>query len=125
SLRPCSPRAKSATLTIPQNVLRTVMIPHRKRVLLAGLFHETNTFLEGRTSLHDFAILLGRQLFDVAGDASPLAGVVEAAERLDWELIPLVDCRAMPGPIVATEVIETFWREYRARAEPELQRGID
>jgi microcystin degradation protein MlrC len=90
----------------------------RPRVLIAGLFHETHTFLEGTTSLRDFAVARGDELLRCAGDASPLGGVLESARELGWEVIPTVDCRAVPGAIVADEVVETFWRELAARVAP-------
>ena len=80
-----------------------------KKVLIAGLFHETNTFLDGRTRIEDFQMLCGAQILNAAGDSSPLAGAVEAAERFGWSTIPAIDMRAMPGPVVEDAVIERFW----------------
>src|SRR5687768_2683526 len=37
-----------------------------KRVLFAGLFHETHTFLDGTTGLRDFAILRGDEMLRCA-----------------------------------------------------------
>lgn len=47
-----------------------------KRVLLAGLFHETHTFLESTTPLSDWQQRSGDELFETRGDGSPLAGVL-------------------------------------------------
>jgi microcystin degradation protein MlrC len=91
-----------------------------KRVLLAGLFHETHTFLAGQTSLADFQVRQGKQLLAAAGDGSPLAGALETADALDWVVLPAVDYRATPGPTVADEVFESFWRQFREFAEPVL-----
>ncbi|MEQ1861305.1 MAG: M81 family metallopeptidase [Chthoniobacteraceae bacterium] len=88
----------------------------RPRVLLAGLFHETHTFLEGTTSLREFDVLRGEELLRRAGDSSPLGGVLESAKTYGWEIVPAVDCCAVPGAIVEDEVVETFWRELTARA---------
>ena len=95
------------------------------RVLIAGLFHETHTFLEGTTGLADFEVRLGDELLACAGDASPLGGVLEAAKSFGWTILPTADFRASPSAMVKDEVIETFWRELRQRAEPELARGVD
>ncbi len=95
------------------------------RVLVAGLFHETHTFLEGRTQLADFDVRLGDELLVCAGDASPMGGVIEAAKGFGWTVLPTADFRASPSATVADEVVETFWREFRQRAEPELKRGVD
>ena len=95
------------------------------RVLIAGLFHETHTFLAGTTGLASFEVRLGDELLACAGDASPLGGVLEAAKSFGWTMLPTADFRASPSAKVADEVVETFWREFRQRAEPELKRGVD
>lgn len=89
----------------------------RPRVLFAGLFHETHTFLEGTTGLRDFQVLLGDELLRCKGDASPLGGALESAERFGWEVIPTVDFRASPSATVTDEVVEAFWRELAARIQ--------
>ena len=95
------------------------------RVLIAGLFHETHTFLAGITGLASFEVRLGDELLACAGDASPLGGVLAAAKSFGWTVLPTADFRASPSATVADEVVETFWREFRQRAEPELKRGVD
>lgn len=95
------------------------------RILIGGLFHETHTFLEGGTGLADFQVRLGDELLASTGDASPLGGVLEAAQRYGWTVLPTADFRASPSATVKDEVVETFWREFCQRAEPELQRGVD
>lgn len=96
-----------------------------KRLLLAGLYHETHTFLEGRTGLADFEVRRGCELLTAAGDGSPLAGAVEAARELGWELVPTIDHRALPGPIVEDAAVEGFWCEFEELSRPALSRGID
>ncbi|MEN9574687.1 MAG: hypothetical protein RL514_2542 [Verrucomicrobiota bacterium] len=95
------------------------------RVLVAGLFHETHTFLDGTTGLADFEVRLGAEMLACAGDASPLGGVLEAAQGFGWTVLPTADFRASPSATVTDEVVEAFWREFRQRAEPELERGVD
>jgi microcystin degradation protein MlrC len=88
----------------------------QRRILLAGLFHQTNAFVGGRTDLEDFDIRRGEQILE-ASDASPVAGVLEVADFCGWELLPVVDLRAMPGPTVADAVVDLFWAEFRAVAD--------
>ena len=97
----------------------------RKRILIAGLFHETHTFLSGRTMLSDFEIRMGSEIGDCIGDASPLGGVLEFGKEVGWEMIPLVDFRATPGATVADEVIDQFWSEWLRYAGRELETGVD
>lgn len=87
----------------------------RPRVLFAGLFHETHTFLEGTTALRDFQVLRDGEMFGCAGDSSPLGGALESARAYGWELLPTVDYRASPSAIVEDVVIETFWQELAQR----------
>jgi microcystin degradation protein MlrC len=90
------------------------------RVLFAGLFHETHTFLEGTTALHDFQILRGPDLLGCIGDSSPLGGALESAKAFNWEITPAVDFRASPSAIVDDAVIEVFWSELAARIPPQI-----
>ena len=53
----------------------------KPRILLAGLFHETHTFVAGTTALTDFQILRDAELLARAGDSSPLGGVLETAAK--------------------------------------------
>lgn len=97
----------------------------RKRVLLAGIYHETNTFLDGRTRLRDFEVTEGEELLGFEGDVSPMAGVLEVVRERGWEIVPAADLRAAPSALVDDEVVEWFWEALCARIEAEAQRGID
>jgi microcystin degradation protein MlrC len=90
------------------------------RVLVAGLFHETHSFVDDRTGLADFEIRSGREMLACAGDGSPLGGVLEYARGAGWEIVPAVDYRAMPSGPVADEVIESFWAALAAAWQPDL-----
>jgi len=96
------------------------MMTQKRRVLFAGLFHETHTFVEGTTGLQDCAILRGDEMLRCRGDSSPLGGALESAQEFGWEVLPTVDFRASPGTMVEDEVVETFWREFEVRARPQL-----
>jgi microcystin degradation protein MlrC len=96
-----------------------------KRVLVAGLFHETHTFLEGTTGLADFAGRRGDDLYEARGDGSPLAGVLEVADHAGWSLIPTIDLRATPSATVDDAVLEFFWSEFRRRGDSALRSGVD
>jgi microcystin degradation protein MlrC len=95
------------------------------RILIAGLFHETHTFLEGSTSLADFFIIRDEQMLACCGDSSPLGGVLEIGKQFGWDFVPTIDYRAQPSAIVEDAVIDQFWNELEQRARPALQQGID
>jgi hypothetical protein len=84
----------------------------KKRVLIAGLFHETHTFLEGTTGLRDFHITRGDDMLAAKGDSSPLGGVLELAEEYGWEVLPTIDYRAQPSATVEDGVFEVFWSDF-------------
>jgi microcystin degradation protein MlrC len=91
------------------------------RVLIAGLFHETHTFLDGTTGLADFHILRGDEMLGCVGDSSPLGGALTSAREYGWEVVPAADYRAQPSAIVEDAVIESFWSDLAAR----VVSGID
>ncbi len=96
------------------------------RVLLAGLFHETHTFLAEKTTLADCTIVLGDDLLTPrGGNGSPLAGFLEVAREHDWQVRPTIDLRAMPGGMVEEAVFEYFWTEFAQRAAVFLREGVD
>ncbi len=95
-----------------------------KRVLLAGLSHQTNAFVGGRTGLEDFEIARGEEMLADDG-ASLTAGVLEVAREKGWEVLPVLDMRALPGPTVADAVVDLFWAEFRAVADQAAADGAD
>jgi microcystin degradation protein MlrC len=97
----------------------------RHRVLIAGLFHETHTFLTERTPWSAFSVRRGDEFFQARGDGSPLAGVLDIAEERGWEVIPTIDARATPSGTVEDGVFEQFWSELRIIAESSLRQGLD
>jgi microcystin degradation protein MlrC len=97
----------------------------KPRVLFAGLFHETHTFVDGATAWRDFDVTCGAAIFNKLGDASPTDGFLAAASELGFEVIPTIDARANPGGIVEDAAFEAFWREFVTRAAPALAAGVD
>jgi microcystin degradation protein MlrC len=97
----------------------------KPRIVFAGLYHETHTFLEGVTRWSDFEFCSGAAILRKRGDASPTDGFLEVAEKHGWEIIPTVDARAMPSAIVEDAAFETFWAELKQQAAPALAAGVD
>src|SRR5687768_150768 len=95
------------------------------RVLLAGIFHETHTFLDEVTGVAQFKWLHGEELLACEGDGSPLGGVLEAARRFGWTVIPALDCRAQPSGTATDEVLETFWSQLKPQVEVAVSQGLD
>src|SRR5262249_6803967 len=91
-----------------------------KRILLAGLYHETNTFVAETTGLDRFSKRHGSELLACAGDGSPLDGFLEVAAEERWTVVPSASFGATPSGPVAAAVFDAFWaalaEDYRAAA---------
>lgn len=96
-----------------------------KRVLVAGIFHQTNRFVGERTGLEDFEILRGGEMLRAESGALSLTGLADSARANRWELLPVVGMCAAPGGTVADAVVDLFWAEFRAVADMEMRDGID
>lgn len=89
-----------------------------KRVLLAGLFHETHSFLSERTTMADFEkyiVVEGTELIERSrGNGSPTDGVLSVADQEGWTVVPSIHMAAAPSGLVRDEVIERFNRRFFA-----------
>ena len=92
----------------------------RPKVLFAGIFHETHTFLDEKTGLDKFTIVRGDELLQCQGDSSPMGGALEFAANHDWEVIPAVDYRAVPSGTVTDEVVEKWWDDFRSHWQSDI-----
>ncbi|ATC65792.1 microcystin degradation protein MlrC [Nibricoccus aquaticus] len=97
----------------------------KPRILYAGLFHETHSFVDGSTRWSDFQVLRGKAIFSKLGDASVTDGFLEEAKSLGLEVIPTIDAWALPGGMVQDDAFEQFWREFETQALPALIYGIE
>lgn len=87
-------------------------MPHSPRILVAGLFHETHTFLDGLTTWEDFQIARDDELLKLKGECSPIGGTLEVAEQLGWNVFPALSAAAYPSAIVGDEMFERYWGEF-------------
>jgi len=90
-----------------------------KRIFIAGLFHETHTFVDETTCLADFTIRRGDEMLHSEGDSSPLGGVLEFAKKQNWEVVPSIDYRCVPSGTVEDEVLEAWWKDILAAWQPD------
>ncbi len=81
-------------------------------VLMAGLFHETHTFLAQKTSLADFEAGIcvegSNMMQAMRGNGSPMDGALSVAECAGWRVIPSIHMAAMPGGLVEAAAVERF-----------------
>ena len=57
----------------------------RPRILSAGFFHETHTFVDDVTAWPAFDVVYGADVLRKRGDGSPTDGFLEEAERQGFE----------------------------------------
>jgi microcystin degradation protein MlrC len=95
----------------------------RQRILFAGFFHETHTFVPELTRLSDFSIRRGADLLARRGDGSMIDGFLEVAGQSAWDIIPVADYGALPAGPVDHAVMEAFWVELAEALRRELQTG--
>ena len=100
-----------------------------KRVLVAGLVHETHTFLAERTGLERFGEVIWRHGQEVLaagrGDLSPMGGVLQVADENGWKLYPSQYGAAMPSGTVEDAVLERWWERVGADLSQALNAGLD
>jgi microcystin degradation protein MlrC len=97
--------------------------PDRRRIVLAGFFHETHTFVPGVTPLADFVIWRGDSLLTRRGDGSMVDGFLEVADRENWDVVSLVDYSALPSGVIDHAVFEQLWSELNAGLGDALASG--
>ncbi len=91
----------------------------KKRILLAGLFHESNTFASGKTKLSHYTTLLGQDLLSQNDTASPMGAFLDEVRNFDWEIVPTIDIRTGPGPASEKAVTDFFFNEFESRVAQE------
>lgn len=94
------------------------------RILFAGLFHETHTFLGATTGWTDFEVVRGAAILSKRGDGSPTDGFLTVALAQGWEVLPVIDARATPSGTVEDAMFERYWQELSAGAAPLLAEGV-
>ena len=88
-----------------------------RRVFVAGLFHETHTFLSTTTGMASFRAgqySRGQQVIERnQGKGSPMAGFLTYAQEAGWQVVPGVYTWAMPSGTVEQEVVDSFLADLR------------
>jgi microcystin degradation protein MlrC len=91
--------------------------------LLAGISHETHTFVAETTPLAKFTIRRGAELLGSAGDGSMIDGFLEVAASEGWTVVPVTSYRAKPAGRIEHAVFEAFWAEVEAGVQQALADG--
>lgn len=74
------------------------------RIAIAGLFHETNTYVTTPTSVEDFEVYRGSEMRDAfTGTSSIVGGMLATADAIGAEVIPLMHAFAEPSGTIAAD----------------------
>jgi microcystin degradation protein MlrC len=95
------------------------------RIFFAGIFHETHSFTDDRTTIADFAIHRGQALLDRIGDGSQVDGFLTTARREGWEVVPAATYLCGASGMVEHPVFEAFWDEIKPVLVGALSGGLD
>ena len=81
-----------------------------KKVLIAGIKHETNTFASKKTDLESYKArswLMGPQIISAfTGVKNEYGGMIDAADEFGFELVPVVAADAQPGGLVTRNAFD-------------------
>ncbi|MGN6541116.1 MAG: M81 family metallopeptidase, partial [Ginsengibacter sp.] len=89
------------------------------RIALLGIYHESNTFVEGLTTINDFKkgrLLKGSKIIDEYKDAyHELGGAIEVFTNNEVELLPVFYAETTPGGLIGEttylELADQMFRE--------------
>jgi len=79
-----------------------------KRVAIASLFHETNTFALEHNDTLDAATRQGQEIIDQAHPRNFIGGFIESVSRDDIELVPLLEARFIHGGLIHADVFDHY-----------------
>ena len=109
----------------PRPEVDPIDAPSPPRVLVAGLFHETHTFLSQCTAWNAFTVHRGRELFSLTGDASPMGGMLQYAAESGWDVLPTIAAAALPSGMVEDDAYHRFLDEFTRLASRHLSDRVD
>ncbi len=68
-----------------------------KRILVAAMHHESNSFNPIITCKKDFNVIYGDDIFNNLRDNDSVTGIIKTLQEVGYEIIPTVFARAVPN----------------------------
>jgi microcystin degradation protein MlrC len=87
-----------------------------KRILIAGMHHESNSFNPITCSEKDFRVIYGEDIYQNLSKNDSVSGIIETLREEGYELIPTVFARAVPNGEVDYDFYHKVKAEIIARA---------
>lgn len=94
-----------------------------KRILVAGMHHESNCFNPIVASENDFRVLRGDELFKNRTKTNSLSGIIDTLEEAGYEIIPTLTANAVPNGEVNYNFYAKIKSEIIEKAKEALQAG--
>src|SRR5690554_4736887 len=77
------------------------------KLIVGGMWHETNTFASNKTRFEDFDIQKRNLIIEKATDTkTEIGGMIKKAEKIGVELIPTFHAKCIPSGTVTKEAFE-------------------
>lgn len=88
-----------------------------KRVLIAGMHHESNSFNPITACEKDFNVIYGDDIFNHLRDNDSITGIIKTLQEVGYEVIPTVFARAVPNGEVDYDFFMKIKNEIIERAK--------
>ena len=87
------------------------MDPQPRRIAIAGIAHETNTYCREETQATEFGQRRGAAILRAEGTQTSIGGAVDACRALGVEPVPILAVGAQPSGTISREAYEGFRNE--------------
>ena len=94
-----------------------------KRILVAAMHHESNTFNPIIAGKDDFKVIYGKDIFDNFRENDSVTGLIKTLQGKGYEVIPTVFARAVPNGEVDLQFYKEIKDEIIKRAKSALKEG--
>jgi microcystin degradation protein MlrC len=77
------------------------------RLIIGGMWHETNTFARDKTRFEDFHVLTGDSIIEkMANTRTEIGGMIQKADEIGIELVPTFHAKCIPSGTVTRDAFE-------------------
>jgi microcystin degradation protein MlrC len=90
------------------------------RIAIAGIVHETNTYVRDQTQIGDFQVLRGEQMMKLCSTQTQTGGAIDACVRLESTPVPILQAFAQPSGAISSEAYNTMKTELLERLAQEM-----
>ncbi len=94
-----------------------------KRILVAAMHHESNSFNPIIADREDFTLAFGKEIFDILRPNDSLSGIVYTLLGMGWEVVPLLSARAVPNGEISRPLYDELKADLIRRAKDARETG--